>query len=613
MPNAPDLPTPAAVSLQRQLGGFSLHTPAYRLLLTDGSPYAMLTDHQGLPFAELFLAPSLHAAHGLDRTARLHPPQVAEAEGHVTLTFELGGGLWRRKALVLRCDERGIDAQVEIEGEGDLTDVHLFGGYYSGHLRWGSGFFESGAHFGKVFNPEPWKRERRTLHAGESSSLDVMGTSVPGKRHWFFTPAPLVYAFQQGGPGQALDVVTLVGADQGGTPVELATNVGLKSAEWLSAGIVAPIGQLNFSAFHYDAHEGAFSLRLSYEGQIRVSGTFTTPTLRLAFAPDPYEAIAQNAARHQALDLIAAPPTPAPWWATPIQCGWGAQCHLANTRGGRAPDHCTQANYDDFLAALDAHDLHPGILVLDDKWSLHYGTSEVDPAKWPDLPGWIERAHQRGQKVLLWWKAWDAEGLPPEACVTDEFGQSIAADPTSPVYEELLRASVRRMLLEYGADGFKVDFSARTPSGPGLKRHGTAWGIALLHRLLWLLRDEAKRCKPDALVMTHTPHPAFGDASDMIRLNDVNSLADVNAQMVHRARVSRAALPHHLIDTDNWPMQTIADWRSYTRLQPELGIPSLYFATHIDGDGSALTPDDAALIRDIWAQWRAAQAEKDSE
>ena len=247
--------------------------------------------------------------------------------------------------------------------------------------------------------------------------------------------------------------------------------------------------------------------------------------------------------------------------------------------------------------------MHPGTLVIDDKWSLTYGQSEVDPARWPDLPGWIARAHERGQKVLLWWKAWDPEGLPPEACVLNDLGERVAADPTSPAYVAILRASVRRMLLDYGADGFKVDFSARTPSGPGLKRCGSAWGVALLHELLRLLRDEAKRCKPDALIMTHTPHPAFADVSDMIRLNDINTGAEVNAQMLHRAKVARAALPHHLIDTDNWPMPSRAVWREYLRLQPDLGVPSLYFATHLDGDAQPITPDDARLIRAVWARW----------
>lgn len=592
---------PAHIEVEREPGTLSLRAPGYRLRWEASRPYLRLEDGQGRLYATLFLCPSLHTTAGLDRTARLEEPQLEEVGGQTRITFELRGGLWRRKMLVLSCDPRGLDLRAEVEGEGELTDVVLLGGYYSGQPRWGSGFFESGAGFDTVFNPEPWRHERRHIPAGQSTSLDVMGTSLPGKAHWFFTPAPLLLAFQRSGPKP--DV--MVGADEGGTPQTVLEGASVGSAfPWLAASIVAPVRELNFSALHYDAHESSFSLRLSYEGQTRVSGHFTTPSLRLEFAPDPYAAISRNAELHAERGLIAEPRRELPdWWSSPIKCGWGAQCHLANTRGGRAPDHSTQANYDGFLAALDAHGLRPGIVVLDDKWSLSYGKSEVDGAKWPDLKGWIERVQARGQRVLLWWKAWDPEGLPPEACVTDELGTIIAADPTSPAYRDILTQSVRRMLLDYGADGFKVDFSARTPSGPGLHRHGRAWGIALLHELLKLLYDATKACKPDALIMTHTPHSAFGDVTDMIRLNDVNGDVDVNAQMRHRARVARAALPHHLIDTDNWPMPSRAAWREYLRLQPSLGIPSLYFATHIDGDGLALSAEDAELIRQSWAAW----------
>ncbi|GGO26038.1 hypothetical protein GCM10008949_16430 [Deinococcus humi] len=601
---------PRQVSVERGEHGLLVLSPAYRLTLNDDRPFARLETPGGQAFTDLFLAPSLHTTTGLDRTARLHRPTISEEPEAVTLTFRLDGGIWTDKRLVLRCDESGIDSYVEVAGDGALADVHLFGGHYNGQQRWGSGFFQSGAHFTRVFNPEPYQREHRTIPAAQSTAIDVMGTSLPGKAHWFFTPAPLVYAFQQ----DTAEPHMALGADQGGAP-EYHGDQGEQrrvspADRWLSASIVAPVEELNFTSFHYDGQETAFAFRLSYEGQTRVQGPFRTPTLRMAFAADPYDAIAQNSARHDQLGYARLDQGEAPeWWNTPIQCGWGAQCHLAGERGGRAPDQCTQENYDGFLATLEAHDLHPGILVLDDKWSAAYGTSGVDRVKWPDLEGWIARAHQRGQRVLLWWKAWDPEGLPLEACVLNDLGEPVTADPTSPVYETVLRSAVRRMLLEYGADGFKVDFSARTPSGPGLTRHGTAWGIHLLHRLLWILRDEAKRCKSDALVMTHTPNPVFANVTDMIRLNDVNIGQDVNDQMTHRARVTRAALPHHPVDTDNWPMPSLDAWRAYTQLQPQLGIPSLYFVSHVDSDRQALTPDDYALVRGIWAQWRAGRGQ----
>jgi hypothetical protein len=134
--------------------------------------------------------------------------------------------------------------------------------------------------------------------------------------------------------------------------------------------------------------------------------------------------------------------------------------------------------------------------------------------------------------------------------------------------------------------------------------------VELLHRLIKAVHDAAKRAKPDALVMTHTPNPSFADATDMIRLNDVQRLedrspgADFVAHMVHRAKIVRAALPHMLIDTDNWAMPDRATWRRYLAVQAELGIPSLYYTTHIDCSGEALGEDDYAALRDAWAAYR---------
>jgi hypothetical protein len=36
-----------------------------------------------------------------------------------------------------------------------------------------------------------------------------------------------------------------------------------------------------------------------------------------------------------------------------------------------------------------------------------------------------------------------------------------------------------------------------------------------------------------------------------------------------------------------------------------LGVPSLYFATHLDSTGEPLEPEDYALLRATWAEHRA--------
>ena len=58
-------------------------------------------------------------------------------------------------------------------------------------------------------------------------------------------------------------------------------------------------------------------------------------------------------------------------------------------------------------------------------------------------------------------------------------------------------------------------------------------------------------------------------------------------------------MPDHLVDTDDWCAPDLAGWRAYNAIKAELGVPALYYATHLDRTGERLTDDDYALIRDV--------------
>ena len=76
-------------------------------------------------------------------------------------------------------------------------------------------------------------------------------------------------------------------------------------------------------------------------------------------------------------------------------------------------------------------------------------------------------------------------------------------------------------------------------------------------------------------------------------------------QMRYRAAVAHAACPELLVDTDDWCITDLATWREYLAVKNELGVPSLYYATHIDLTGEALEPQDYDALRESWAEWRA--------
>lgn len=514
-----------------------------------------------------------------DETLEVLPPRV---DGD-RIVFERRSTIWERAVTTLTRTETQIELRFEVHGRGTLAEVHLLA--LRSLLRGKPlGLVPSGYAVGeltKLYCPNP-------AHATgirpifEPAVIGVTGDGEPGRHHWFFTPAPLYYAF---------------------APED--------ESEWLDLGLAAPVEELTFVEAAYAPRDGGWHLALDYEGHTVVDGAFAAPALVLTpGVPD----VLTGLRRHRD-DLVARGAAPRveererpAWWSRTMFCGWGAQCHLADSSGaGIAADYATQAHYDDFLGRLEEEGLVPGTVVLDDKWQATYGRNEPDEAKWPDLRGWIAARHERGQKVLLWWKAWDPEGLPSELCVRNPAGDPVAVDPSNPAAREALRESVRAMLGPDGldGDGLKIDFTARTPSGQALSHHGPAWGIALLHQLLAVVYEAAKEAKPDALLLTQTPHPAFVDVADMIRLNDmIGGHESVVPQMRFRAELTRAALPELPVDTDDWQIPSLSAWREYLEVKSELGVPSLYYATHVDRTGEPLEDRDYQALREVWDRWQ---------
>ena len=563
-----------------------VETGAYRLEVAESGLRATIASPAGEHLLTLRPLAALDTVAATDETLAVEPPRV---DGRM-IVVERRSTVWERAAVTLHCGEDTIDVRTSVTGRGTLADAHLLAGR-SLLPTAATGFLPSGTSARTLFSPNPGDPAKLVRSAGESAVIGVSGDGSPGRGHWFSTPAPLWLGL---------------------TAAELADPA---PADWLGLGLAAPVEELTFVELRYVPADRGFSLLLDYDGHTEVDGDFEAPGVVISFGvTDPYAGLHRHRYELAARGGASMPePRRAPaWWSEPIFCGWGAQCRLARDADTGAPAHATQANYDAFLATLEREGLVPGTVVIDDKWQAAYGTNEPDAAKWPDLAGWIAARRARGQHVLLWWKAWDPEGAPPDLCIRRPDGVPVALDPTNPAARELIAGSVTRMLARDGldADGLKIDFTARTPAGRALTAYGPGWGIALLHELLAVVHAAAKAAKPDALLITQTPHPAFVDVTDMIRLNDMLRLDDpgpfppVVPQMRYRAAVARAACPELLVDTDDWCVPSLAEWREYLEEKPALGVPSLYYADSLDWTGERLEPSDYEALRRTWAAWR---------
>lgn len=543
----------------------------YTLLVEESQPRARLLARDGSLLAELFLLFSCHTDKGRDVTSQAGAWEALETGEGVSLRLTCDSSVWERKTVTLNCFEDGIRYQAGVAGRGSLLDAELLSGYYTGsNRRWGNARFYSGFHADSLFNPEPSRSETYSNSPRQRALIDLAGVPIPGRDHWFFTPVPFCFVLRKG-------------------------------SQCMSLGVQARPGMNRFTEFEYTGGEGQ-GLLLRYEGYTRVDGEWELPALQMLFGSDEYGVLARFSALEHRFESRK---ERFPWWETPIFCGWGAQCARAAEHGQPAPALATQEFYQALDAALQEKGLHPGTLVIDDKWQASYGLNDVDTAKWPDMKGFIRDMHEKGRKVLLWLKAWDPEGADPALCIVDRLGVPQAIDPEHPQYQQLFRQAAQALLSPEGldADGFKIDFTARIPVCPGCSGHGKSWGLELMRAYLALVHDAAKAAKKDALVMCHCPHPYLEDKLDMIRLNDINTAHPVNAQMAHRARVVRAALPDVLIDTDNWPMPGKQAWLDYVRLQPSLGVPSLYYLWHMEGGAERIEDSDLDIVRDSWKKW----------
>ena len=171
-----------------------------------------------------------------------------------------------------------------------------------------------------------------------------------------------------------------------------------------------------------------------------------------------------------------------------------------------------------------ARDLGMRSVILDDGWfgpgldtddrPLNIGDYHPDPAKFPDLPGLVRRLHDMGMDVLLWYAP---TCISPDsrtfAKMRDHIirykGEPVLAPngfynlcPCDPAVRAHVRAETERMLVETGADGFKVDLYNTLPVTPcdAPHPHETESMIEGVRHLECEIWEALTRLRPDGIL-----------------------------------------------------------------------------------------------------------------
>ena len=549
----------------------SIVYPSYSLNIGD-SVIEVIID--GASFARLDVRSAVHqTGSGLETLTDAEPDKpelISDKLSGRERVFVWKGksSLWDEKTYRLTVSPLRFRYGVSVKGQGRVDGVE----YFSGDA--GKSFHGSEYDFQYGFNPS------NSMYPDE----DYYFTASNSCHRWstLMVPPMFCYSFRCAGIGRQL-----------------------------ALGIAAAPGEHNFNSFDYAVRtyrwSSLFTLSTDQYGHTSVDGEWTAPEMIGYAAEDEFDAMRRYSDYYFAYGGMELPErkTKPAFWYGPVACGW-IQQFSENGIVNKGSDAARETVYVDYLNRLREADLHPRLLIIDDKWQKEYGTDVADPEKWPDLRRFVDERRAEGIHTMLWFKIFDPEGIPEEAVIT--VGESERrTDVSHPAYLKILDDALYRIFSSdegcYDCDGIKIDYAFQIPTGRGFSTYSGKYGAELLYDFMKHIYDRAKEIKPDAVINCSPCHPYFAAVCDQARLHDYNP-ADryCREDMMMRRKLFSIAMPGALIDTDNAGFNTRRDTMRWLLDQPAAGIPDLYCISALEGNFS-MDKGDLEALAAVWKEY----------
>lgn len=502
---------------------------------------------------------------------------VTEENGVPTYIWTSSSDLWEKKEYIIRCYDDRFEYSVRLTGEGDIDTISYFSGDFN------EPYPGSVYEFDTYFTPMASWNGINQYHFSSMEDMDDYSR--------FMVPPMFVYS---------------------------CTTCGISDKAVFA--LAADKGEHNFTHFyykttaHHPTHQNRFRFWIDPHGHMTVNGIWESPRVLCYTAKDDLGAL-KFYSDYYFDSGIARPKDPAEkkprFWHGPIACGWIEQAayQFNYENDTDVIHHANEKVYRNFVGELERREFHPKLLIIDDKWQQTYGNQIPDKSKFPDLRGFIDEMRKKhGIYTMLWFKLWDAEGLPEDECVWDERCGGYVCDPSNPKYRARLRDILHTLISDddgcANAYGLKLDFAPLQPMGRKAITHSGQFGVELMLELIRFIHDTVKEIKPEAIINASPCHPLFTEYCDHARLNDYYPyLRHCFEEMKTRTEFYEAAMPGVLIDTDGAAFSTYRDTVRFMKLAPTLGIPDLYCVSPMPC--LEITDEDWASVANIWREYSA--------